>query len=160
MTHRSQKNMGKSEEALVYQRAAKIKVGLNWGGVLCMEEEVTACFSTRMLVLLWLPDRGSPVEFWGVCQNPRGYQFAVQLRCYPLGQSGHPKISIRAKPDPGLVPQGSAIFCFLPLKHQVAHVVSRCSGNVSSRHPPCLSPDPWFGFGGCRMLNFILDFPK
>lgn len=55
MTHRSQKNMGKSEEALLYQRAAKIKVDLNWGwGAHPHGGGVTACFPTRTLVLLWL----------------------------------------------------------------------------------------------------------
>lgn len=30
MTHRSQKNTGKSEGTLLYQREARIKVGLDW----------------------------------------------------------------------------------------------------------------------------------
>lgn len=64
------------------------------------------------------------------------------------------------KLDPRLVPQGRPITGSLFLKQQCAHLDSRCSRTARSGDPQCLSPGPWFGFGGRGLLDFTLDFPK
>lgn len=118
---------GGSGETLLYQREAKIKVGLDWrgwgrdagGGNVCLEGEARAFFSARKPVLL---------RFGGECPPGRASGFYKTLWVYnPAGGAAVNTSFLHQRPHRTLALYGArgALICRLFLEQQVAHLSTR-----------------------------------